>query len=712
MKQISYFLIIIFLILSSNINGQKPYKPRLDRDVFKVTDAGFSQAWKELRRGHCYFKQNKHGSYQLAVEHLLKAYKYNPDYAVLNYELGVSYYFLYRKDSALKFIEAAFNLDPNVTPDIHLWLGRVYHLNSRFEDAIDEYNLYKTLIDSAKNPKLIAQVNHYIEQCRNGIELKKKPNYVIISNLGKGINSPYDEYAPVFAPYDSIVYFTSRRPSKFNKHRNRYVNNDYYEDIYYTSYKLGKWHPAALFVKRINTWGNDAIIAIDPHGNQMIIRRGTGKGTFYITSRKDIDRWKRPREVIHKINRKYNFESTLTFSHDSNYVYFVSDRPGGKGGKDIWYTRRDPILGWTRPKNLGDVINTPYDEEGVFLTQNDSVLYFSSKGHNSMGGYDIFRSYRLPDGRWSEPENLGYGINTPGDDVFIFVNKDGRTGYFTSNTQDSSYGGYDIFEFFFYTPKPLLTEDSKDQLIAFLARPVNEITLEPPVPIKMMRLTVVKGVVTEYGTNKPLDATIEIVDNSTQKVIQKIKTNATTGEYMVMLPSGKDYGMSVNAPGHMFYSENFNIPATQGYQEIVKNVQLMPMDPGSKVVLRNVFFDFNSATLKPESYPELNRLAKILKQYPGIVVEISGHTDNIGSFQYNMKLSKRRAEAVVQYLIAQGVPPESLVAKGYGPTKPIAPNTTEEGRALNRRVEAKVLKNPYAVKMRQDTTQTPNPTNK
>ncbi len=697
MKRGIVFLLAILLI-GGQLFAQKPYKLKLSRQIFHVSDDGFDLAWKELSKGHRYFKQDKPGSYQLAVEHLKKAYEYNPDYAPLNYELGVSAVKLSNKKDALKYIESAFELDPNVAPDIHLWFGRAYHLNGDFDDAIDEYELYKESIDSAKNPKKIALVNRFIEQCNNGKKLENQKSYVIVTSMGKDINTAYDEYAPVFAPYDSIVFFTSRRPSEFNKKRNKLVDNEFYEDIYYTSYKVGKWHAPALFPKPVNTKGNDAIAAINPTGNQMVIRRGIGKGTFFMTHKKSNGKWSKPKEIIKKINNKNSFESTLTFSHDSTTVYFVSDRRGGYGGKDIWVTHKKG-MSWSRPKNLGEVINTPFDEEGVFISENDSVLYFSSKGHNTIGGYDIFRSYKLPDGRWSEPENLGLGINTPGDDLFIFVSQDHRTGYFTSNAQDSCVGGLDLFEFFFYTPKPMLTSNAPVQPIAFLVMKdnINEITLEPPVPIKVMRLTVVKGKVTEYGSDKPLNATIEIVDNETQKVIQVVRTNATTGEYMVMLPSGKNYGMSVNAKGHMFYSENFDIPAAQGYQEIHKDVQLMPINPGSKVVLRNVFFDFNSATLKPESYAELNRLAAVLKQYPGIVVEISGHTDNVGSYQYNLKLSQKRAEAVVEYLIAQGVPPESLVAKGYGPSKPIAPNDTEEGRALNRRVEAKVIKNPYAV---------------
>ncbi len=696
MKRLISFVLSLAITLS--LIGQKPYKVKINPKDFLVTEAGYKQALKHLKKGTRYFRKNRHGDYRMALDELKQAYRYNQDYAPLLYEMGISYLKLGYEKEGEKYIEKAFDLNPEVTPDIHLWLGRAYHLNAKFDDAIDEYLLYKNSLDEKALKKKEAMIERYIQQCNNGNELKKKKLNVIITNLGKNVNSEYAEYSPVFAPYDSIVYFTSRRPSKFNSRRNVYVSDDYYEDIYYTSYKNGVWHKPALFPKPVNSKGNDASVAINPYGTEIIIRRGDGKGTFYIAKKRikanGDEKWSKPKEVIRKINRKGSKETTLTFSHDSTMVFFVSDRPGGYGGKDIWVTKRT-AMGWSKPKNLGPEINTPYDEESVFIAQNDSVLYFASKGHNSMGGYDIFRCYRLPDGRWTEPENLGFGINTPGDDLFIYVNADGRTGYFTSNGHDG-YGDYDVYDFFFYTPKPIFTQDADHSLLAFENRPVNEITMEAPVPIKTLRLTVVKGIVSEYGTNKPLDATIEIVDNETQKVVQVIKTNATTGEYMVMLPSGKNYGMSVNAPGHMFYSENFDIPAATGYQEIHKDIQLMSIDPGSKVVLRNVFFDVNSATLKPESYAELNRLAEILKRYPGIVVEISGHTDNTGSFQYNMKLSQRRAEAVVQYLISQGVPPESLVAKGYGPTKPIAPNSTPEGRALNRRVEAKILVNPYS----------------
>jgi hypothetical protein len=285
-------LLIALVLVAGSLFAQKPYKVKISKQNFMITEEGFKDAWKNLRKGTRYFRQDLYGSYKLALKYLKQAYRYNPDYAPLNYELGITFLKTFQGDSAVKYLENAFDLDPNIAPDIHLWLGKAYHFQGNFDDAIDEFLLYKQTIDSAKNPKKIALVNHFIQQCRNAKELMKQEKiHVIVTNMGSGVNTPYDEYAPVFAPYDSIVYFTSRRPSEFNKGRNRLVDNDYYEDIYYTSYKLGKWHPAALFPKPINSRGNDAIVAVNPYGNQVIIRRGIDKGTFFLANRKSTTRF-------------------------------------------------------------------------------------------------------------------------------------------------------------------------------------------------------------------------------------------------------------------------------------------------------------------------------------------------------------------------------------------------------------------------------------
>jgi outer membrane protein OmpA-like peptidoglycan-associated protein len=696
MKRYSFLLTIAILLVSSVAFSQE--KVKIKKSQFYTTDANFNTAWQNLKKGNRLFNQHKKGSFEQAIDYLKIAYDYNPDYAPLNYELGVSNVILCNKKQAQLYMEDAMDLNPSVASDIHFWLGRAYHLNSLFSDAIDEYQLY--LNNRPKKSKIkISTIKKYIQECQNGEALSKKKISVIIKNLGPDVNTKYPEFSPVFASYDSIVYFTSRRPNTTGHKRNSKISNEYYSDIYYTSALNGHWQAPAQMPKPVNSKWNDASVAINPRGTGLLIYRGIkGNGDILVSFKKIRNngtvKWTKPKKVIRKIDKKRYRETTLTFSHDSSTIYFVSNRKGSIGGKDIWMSKRrgNSMSGWSKPVNLGPNINTIYDEESVFLLDNDSVLYFASKGHNSIGGFDVFRSHLLPDGRWTKAENVGIPLNTPADDMFMFVNPDRRTGYYTSAGQDDNYGDMDIYSFFFYKPKPKF-QDNNDDLIAYLKAPVNELQLEEPVVIKTMRLTVVKGIVTEYQTNKPLAATIEIVDNSTQKVVQTIQTNASTGEYTVMLPSGKDYGMSVNADGYMFHSENFNIPEATGYQEITKNIELLPVNPGSKVVLRNVFFDSGKATLRESSYPELNRLAQAFKLYPHLVIEISGHTDNVGSAKYNLALSQRRAQAVVDYLVSIGVPRTHLIAKGYGETQPVASNDTEEGRQLNRRVEAKVIAN-------------------
>jgi len=691
------FIVIFSMFFVSLLNAQE--KVKLKKSEFFTTDVGFKDAWKAYQKGNKLYKENKKGSYTLAIQSLKTAVEYNANNASLNYQLGICYIKISDEKNALFHIEEAFNLNPNIASDIHFWLARALHLNNKFDEAIDEYKIYRDGLTPKQLKKQENTLNRYIKECESGKILIAKPITVLINNLGGGVNSPYPEYSPVFAPYDSIVFFTSRRP-ELSKKRNKKISNEYFEDVYYTSLKMGEWYPPALMPKPINSKGNDASVAINPHGNGILIYRGKkGNGNIFISfqtiKNNGDEKWSKPKQVIRKINSNKSRETSLTFNHDSTMVFFVSNRKkGGYGGKDIWMSKRrgNSNSGWTKPKNIGGDVNTIYDEESVFLLSSDSCLYFASNGHNTMGGFDIFKSYLLPDGRWGAPENVGYPINTAGDDMFIFVNQDRKTGYFCSNGQEENYGDMDLYEYFFYEPKEKFL-DAQDELIAYINDPVKEISMEEPVMIKTMLLTVVKGTVTEYETMKPLYANVEIIDNATQETIQFLKTNETTGQYTVMLPSGKDYAMTVSCDGYMFHSENFNIPAASQYQEIIKDIQLLPINPGSKVVLRNVFFDTGKSKLRPESFPELNRLAEVFKLYPNIVIEISGHTDNKGKDAYNDKLSKDRAQAVVDYLVSIGVKPTSLTAKGYGKKQPVADNKTEEGRQLNRRVEAKIISN-------------------
>jgi len=319
------------------------------------------------------------------------------------------------------------------------------------------------------------------------------------------------------------------------------------------------------------------------------------------------------------------------------------------------------------------------------------TLYFSSRGHNTMGGFDVFKSTMNDDGTWSKPENLGYPVNTPDDDLFFVMGGSGKHGYYSSSN-DNGYGDYDLYMITFRGPEKPPVLHNEDNLLANVA-PVGESVVAEKVEIKTMRLTILKGTIKDAMTNNPVEAQIEIIDNTKNEVVSVNTSNSSTGKYLVSLPSGRNYGIAVKAEGYLFHSENFDIPAATGYQEVTKDILLNKLAVGQKVVLRNIFFDYGKSTLRSESYAELDRLVKLLTDLPKLKIEISGHTDNKSSLQYNQKLSESRAKAVVDYLISKGISANRLEYKGYAYLQPIATNDTEEGRQQNRRVEFKVLEN-------------------
>jgi outer membrane protein OmpA-like peptidoglycan-associated protein len=309
-----------------------------------------------------------------------------------------------------------------------------------------------------------------------------------------------------------------------------------------------------------------------------------------------------------------------------------------------------------------------------------------------MGGYDIFKTRKNDDGSWTEPEIVGYPINTPGDDMFFMLSPKENFAYYSSDREDAI-GDKDIYQIIFLGPeKPThISPGNPDDLVAYFTEPVNEGVIEKPVNIKIIQLSIVKGIVTDAFSGKPIKATLELVDNATGEVVKTVESYEGTGAYTVPLPPGKDYGLTAGAPDYFFHSENFVIADTSIHEVIRKDIALQPMGIGAKIVLNNVFFDTGKATLRPESFPELNRLANILLEYKNIQVEISGHTDNVGSDNYNQGLSERRAKAVMDYILTRGVDPFQIVAVGYGESQPRADNATSAGKQLNRRVEAKIL---------------------
>jgi outer membrane protein OmpA-like peptidoglycan-associated protein len=313
---------------------------------------------------------------------------------------------------------------------------------------------------------------------------------------------------------------------------------------------------------------------------------------------------------------------------------------------------------WSKPRKL-ESINTEFDEDSPFIHPDGKTLYFSSKGHSSMGGYDIFKCTKTGTG-WSIPENLGYPINTPGDEIYFVLAADGKVGFYSSD-KEGGLGKQDIY------------------------------SIRMPVPEKEPELELLTGVVKDAATNQAIEADITITDNTTKEVVSKAKSNAEDGKYLVAIPCGKNYGIAIEKKGHLFHSENVNLPCTQGYKEIKKEIKLVEAKQGAKVVLKNIFFDTGKSDLRLESTSELLRLVKLLTENPTIRIEISGHTDNIGDAKINQTLSETRANSVMNFLISNGIAKTRLVAKGYGSSQPIDTNDSEAGRQNNRRTEFKIL---------------------
>ena len=684
-------LLIIAALITAGANTQAlaQSKPKIKKSEFIISPENSKEAWKDVRKGNRHYRHFKTGHYRIAEIYYNNALQYNEDNAALLYRLGVSELAVSQNADALKHLDEAYTTGGNnLAPDCQFYLAIAKQRNNKFSDALSDFESCTDFMKKGLKKRLNNDIECRKIQCQNGEKLVKEPEKAIRRELAGNVNTEAPEYAPIFSNVDSVLLYTTR-PNASAVKRN-HINFETYEDIYTATPQNGVWSEGKSIGRPINKKRNDATTAMDPSGNAMIIFRGkTGNGSLYSTERKSNGDWKRPKKNV-VINKAGSKELSISFSNDSTQLVFTSNRKKeSKGGYDIYYCTRNQRGKWSRPKNIGAPINTAYNETSACFGAGDTILYFSSNGEQSVGGYDLMMS-TFRKGKWQEPVNLGLGVNSGEDDqYFSFIPGSNRIGFYASKMAGGK-GDFDIYRILVLN-KPMRQLPPLPPLVAVNAAKEPALPLEDPVVIKTMRMTVVKGVVTDWDSTKFLRAKIEITDNATNEIIETITTIEGDGSYTVMLPSGKNYAMTVSSEGYMFHSENFNIPSTTKYQEIEKNIRLLSMDPGSKVVLNNVFFDTGKANLRPESYGELNRLADVFKLYPKLVIEISGHTDNQGSKAANNKLSQQRAQAVVDYLISVGVEKSHLVAKGYGPSQPRDTNKTPEGRQNNRRVEAKII---------------------
>lgn len=611
--------------------------------------------------------------YLLAIPYLKEAVGYNANNAEANYLLGKCLFLTQQKQEALKYLKAAYDFNSQIAPDIAWYYASCLHFNLQFDDAIAMYAIAASRLP--KNDDRLSEIPQLVANCKYGKDLYSKPVDVKIENLGPGINTQYADHSPVITVDGEVLIFTAARPENLGSNAKMGFLD---EDIFKVEKDAnGKWKTAVNLGKPVNSTAFDASIGLSADGQQLFLYKNPpGSGDVFV-SKLNGTTWSTPVPVDADINQPKFHEPSVCLSADGNTMLFVSDRNGGQGKHDLYICKKQEGK-WSEPVNLGPLLNTPGEEDAPYLHPNGKELYFSSTGHPGMGGYDIFKSTLGPSGNWGAPVNLGYPINSTDDDIYFVLTADGKEGFCASSRQ-GTFGDVDIWKISFPQPKPVV----KDTVVATVEQP--KVVINP--------VTLLRGIVSDEKSGQPIGATVRVIDLVTNQVITELNANSVTGKYLVTLISGKNYGLYVEAPGYTFRSENFEIPSSTDYQEVEKDVKLKKIEVGTKIVLKNIFFDTGKSTLRPESVAELQEMFKIMTDNPAIVVEISGHTDNIGSDESNQSLSQSRAAAVVEYLVKLGIAPGRLVAKGYGESKPIDTNDTDSGRQNNRRTEFTIIKN-------------------
>jgi outer membrane protein OmpA-like peptidoglycan-associated protein len=658
-----------FVSLGLLAQGNIPFDKEhiTDADALKNAQAAMKKADALFDDGGTHYTE--------ALALYQQAYALNPNNAGLNLKMGLCNLNGRFHHRALPFFEKAYALDAN-TPRIHFLLGFGHQLNAEWDKAVAEYDLHKASISRSvpDAEPMYNTADQRIAECQHGKAFQAKPTNGQVSNMGPTINSEVADYGVLITADGERMMFTSRRSNSTGGKINK-ATNEYFEDIYGCRKTENGWSEPLPLPAPVNSVINDASVGLFNDGRTMIIYRDVqGTGDLY-ESKREGDSWSEPVPMGENINSPDN-ETSAWFSFDRKQLFFVSDREGGIGGQDIWMSRWDETASsWGPATNLGPSVNTFEDEDGVFIHPDGRTLYFSSKGHDCMGGYDVFKSV-LTDGKWSKAQNLGWPVNSPDDDLFFVLTANGTTGYFSS-VRPNGLGEDDIYRVDFMPEQK--GEETASMSGTGLALDAGTKTI------------LLKGRIMDFKELAGMEASIELMDLSDARLIATFTSDPKTGEYMVAVPGGHDYAMSIRANGFLFHSENINVPEDGGTMEMKLDVTMHPMERGEHVVMRNIFFERDKAALNPTSLAELGQLLTLLRDNPKLRLEISGHTDSDGSEDHNDELSTTRAHAVMDHLVNNGITADRLEAVGYGASKPVAPNDTQENKARNRRTEVKVL---------------------
>jgi outer membrane protein OmpA-like peptidoglycan-associated protein len=591
------------------------------------------------------------GNFTEAIQLLQDAIQKDGRYVDAYLSLGGVYGQLKEYKQSTDYYEKAFALDSNYSSDYRL----PYAINlagmGEFEKAV---NSLQSLLSKPGLGSNTRKASEYRLKAFNfALEYAKAHparNYVFAPyNLGDSINTNESEYFPSM-PVDGKTLIFTRRLNNFN------------EDFFASHRVDTTWRKAFRLNGSINTPQNEGAQSISQDGNWLVFTGcnrpdGLGSCDLYISYQTN-EGWSEAINLGEKINSD-QWDSQPCLSPDKRDLYFSSRRFGGYGGSDLYVSHLGPTGKWSEPENMGPQINTAGDETSPFIHADNQTLYFASTGLQGYGEEDLFLVRKGNDGKWGQPENLGYPINTISHEGTLFIASDGKTAYYASDRSDTR-GGLDIYQF-------ELRED-----------------------IRPARTLWVKGKVYDKNSSAGLPSTVELIDLGSRQTISRVQTDET-GNYMITLPVGKDYAFNVARRGYLFYSDNYSLKDRSPDSTYNKDIPLQPIAINATIVLRNIFFDFNKYELKTESQVELDKVVQLLQENPTVKVQIEGYTDNVGNVAENQKLSENRAKAVVSYLNSKGISLTRLIAKGYGASNPVAPNTSEQGRAQNRRTELKIV---------------------
>ena len=664
---------------------------------FKTDKAGLKEAQQNIKSGDAFRQsavfnflnmQDANTEAENADLYYQLAYSFNSNSANLNYKIASVLLLTNRKEFAKQYLDKAVSLSSELPVDFSFYKGMVLQLEGEFNKAIESYQYF---LDNAKK-KMLQQyellTKRYIEECTWSPSILIDTNRVWIDNLA--INSEYDDWSPCLSADGDLLIFTSNRENKNGLNEMGF----YDQDIYYSNLK-GRSFKDMSGLLELNTATDDVSGGLSYDGQRLLIYKQEDGNTDVYESKLNGKYWGKANRKLGEKLKGGNTEKDETFASfdpPDVKVYYITNG-GYSGNKDIYFSgvmnRKRNI--WGQGQSAG-VVNTKFEEGSVYIHPDGRTMYFSSKGHESLGGYDIFVSFVDDLGHWGKPINLGYPINTPYDDLFYSATASGKYAYIASNRAGGK-GGLDIYKVTYWGADKLMTLDFEDQLISSIVSPVSDKSIAEPIIFEERSLTVFKGKIIDAVTKNSISAKIDITINSTGEIYTSFFSNSATGKFLLSLPAGENYGISVAAEGYLFHSENFNLPMGDGFNMVTKDIELKNIKVGNNIALKNVFFNTGKWEVKEDSYAELDRLISLLSDIPTLKIEISGHTDNIGTESFNEILSQRRADAVVRYLVAKGINNDRLSAKGYGQVLPVESNETEEGRAANRRTEFEILEN-------------------